>query len=191
MFDKFNINKRDDMTLPMLFDMKPEAVEKYMIIPYLQKLIDFCENNYGVWTFLEKIYPGYEVSDDDVRVIGEAQSNLYYFITNQYGIPVVLLNPDDFPGIENWIKAQKTCSDVVFSQFSHGYDNCSFAYKVDWVAIKKSGQRDLIKLIEDKCSIFMTEYQNIKETLEALKAKKVEQNYSISLAIKNKLKLRN
>ena len=41
----------------MLSDMIPSRVDRYIFLPYLQKLWDECDAADGYWTFLEKMYP--------------------------------------------------------------------------------------------------------------------------------------
>ena len=58
--DFFARNQRrmfSDNIFFMLYDMIPEKVEEYILLPYLKALFDKCDNNDGYWTFLEELYP--------------------------------------------------------------------------------------------------------------------------------------
>ena len=99
-FDTNDINKKNDLTLPMLFDMKPSAVERYVIVPYLKKLIDECEEKDGIWTFLDRLYPDYQFTDGDIDMSDEycsPKSNLYSFIHKNYNIPDIYVDIDKVP----------------------------------------------------------------------------------------------
>ena len=51
-FDTNDAMKKDELTLSMLFDMKPAATEKYMFVPYLNDLFERCDRGNGIWSFL-------------------------------------------------------------------------------------------------------------------------------------------
>ena len=100
LFDKNDLRKKEDLTLPMLYDMKPAAIEAYMFVPYLQNLFEQCDREYKIWTFLETIYSNYQVADGEADVADEyclPKSNLYLFIHNHYKVPELFVNIEDFP----------------------------------------------------------------------------------------------
>ena len=203
MFDKNDLTKKNDMTLSMLFDMKADAVENYVIIPYLQNLINKCENEYGLWTFLETIYPSYQVADGEAEVDEEAcspKSNLYSFVHDCYNIPEINVNIDDFPDnytliidellwvndaedlmwkeeFHNWLNEQE----VEYGYFLHSeYEEAEtesrgYVYEFNWFPIKNSTHCELIETIEAEDSPFMKEYDAIKALLSSLQ-KKTKQN---------------
>jgi hypothetical protein len=49
----------------MLYDMIPEKVEEYILLPYLKALFDKCANDDGYWTFLEELYPQITYASDN------------------------------------------------------------------------------------------------------------------------------
>lgn len=57
MFENQKKRMSGDMTFAMLCDMIPNRVDRYIFLPYLQKLWDECDAADGYWTFLEKMYP--------------------------------------------------------------------------------------------------------------------------------------
>ena len=90
------------MSLSMLYDMKPQAVERYLILPYLQDFIRKCDEGKGLWTFLKTIYPDYEIADGEAITedeFSEPHSNLYAFILTHYDIPLLTVVPDETDGI--------------------------------------------------------------------------------------------
>ena len=99
-FDTNDVMKKDELTLSMLFDMKPSATEKYMFVPYLNDLFERCDRGNGIWSFLELIYPHYQVGDKNIDVEKEfhmPKSILYSFIHDHYGIPEISVDVDEVP----------------------------------------------------------------------------------------------
>lgn len=202
-FDKNDLTKKDDMTLSMLFDMKADAVENYVIIPYLQDLLNKCEHEDGLWTFLETIYPSYQVADGEADVGDEAcspKSNLYSFIHDCYNIHEINININNFPNKDTliideilWVNAAENLmwKEEFLSWFyehSIEYDGLKYweyevdetesrgyVYEFDWFSIKNSTDRELIEAIEAENSPFMKEYNAIKALLFSLQ-KKTRQN---------------
>lgn len=78
-----------NQTFEMLYDMIPDKVDEYIIMPFLDKLIDDCEKQEGFWTYLATMYPriffGIEngVSSMDAQ---DPKSFICTFITNQQDI---------------------------------------------------------------------------------------------------------
>lgn len=56
-FEKTTGRMFANQTFEMLYDMIPEKVEEYILMPFLDKLIDKCEAGDGYWTYLETMYP--------------------------------------------------------------------------------------------------------------------------------------
>lgn len=52
-----------DKVLDMLYDMVPEKIKEFILIPFLENLIDgnFANDDDGYWAFLEKMYPSIKV----------------------------------------------------------------------------------------------------------------------------------
>ena len=91
-----------DRTFDMLYDMIPEKIERYIFLPYLEKLITYCEEAEEVeesaeeaeasncyWRFLEKCYPKayYMRRNGNIRSLRfETESFLYEKIVEANGL---------------------------------------------------------------------------------------------------------
>jgi hypothetical protein len=196
-FDCNDETKKDDTALPMLFDMKPMAVERYMILPYLRTYIGVCEATKGIWTFLETMYPEYEVGDGDAYADDDMQlphSNLYAFILSHYEVPLLSVDPDALDGI-HWAEAETMVyredikKDVwkyeIPSDYEEYYgepEETGHIYRFDWEQIQtQSYYRELKRSIEADASPFMKEYLAIKELLSQLETKNAPKPYSSNL----------
>ena len=85
LFDSFMNNY--DRTFDMLYDMIPSKIERFVFLPMLQNLWDFCDKNNGYWTFLEILYPNlYAIEGSVDSYIGNIpNSYLYNFFTSING----------------------------------------------------------------------------------------------------------
>lgn len=196
-FDCNDETKKDDTALPMLFDMKPQAVERYMILPYLRTFVGAYEAMKGIWSFLETMYPEYEVGDGDAYADDDLQlphSNLYAFILSRYEVPLLSVDPDALAGI-HWAEAETMVyredikKDVwkyeVPSDYEQYYgepEETGHIYRFDWERIQtESYYRELKRAIESETSPFMKEYLAIKELLARLEKKNAPKPYNTSL----------
>ena len=187
-FDRNDRTKKDDSALPMLFDMKPRAVEKYMIIPYMEQLMYDCESHSGIWAFLENLYPDYQAADGDAEPDDrycKPASNLYAFILDHYNVPLQTFVAEDFPGID-LVEIDKmyylediqedVWSDDVPSEYEDAYGEpaeTGHLYEFEWGKIKDDPEqyKVLIESILDPDKPFMAEYLEVKKLLETLKKK--------------------
>ena len=186
-FDCNDTTKKDDMTLSMLFDMKPQAVEKYMIIPYLEQFISECESKNGLWTFLEAIYPFLEISDGDAYADDNSQipmSNLYDFIIRHYNVPLADVVPEQISDLffmesDRMVYRDDTAEDVWESELPSNYEEIygsleviGRVYRFNWARICTDPSLHMLKKsIESEESPFLQEYNNIKALLTELKHK--------------------
>lgn len=191
-FDRDDTTKRGDKTLSMLYAMKAPAVEKYLIVPYLRGLIDDCNEKDGIWTFLNRIYPDYEMTDGDAEAEEDncaPHSNLYGFIIDHYNVPLLSPNANDFPGVDNYTRdtmvyREDTYEDVWSSDLPSSYEDIygipevtGRLYVIDW----KEAHEDCINYpqsmtgfkmaVESPAKPFMKEYNTIKELLKSLEEK--------------------
>lgn len=84
-FESKKSRMRGDMTFNMLYDMVPDHVEEYIILPFLEKAIERYKNQDGYWTYLLENYSdiGYEYGEVDRFCINEPNSFLMkYIVTN-------------------------------------------------------------------------------------------------------------
>jgi hypothetical protein len=80
----FNINYQGDTTFSMLYDIMQDKVEAFIIVPFLERLIEKCDAGDGYWTFLETLYPTitYEVNTADSHSDMDSNSFIFGFIYN-------------------------------------------------------------------------------------------------------------
>ncbi len=92
-FEKMKHRSYTDRTFDMLYDMIPEKIERFIFLPYLEKLFTDCSGN-GTdeyWEFLERIYPclTYEEGSTGESFLNEAESFLYRCIIREKSIEAV------------------------------------------------------------------------------------------------------
>lgn len=186
-FDRNETTKKDDMALSMLFDMKPQAVERYLILPYLQDFIRKCDEGEGLWTFLKTIHPDYEIADGEAvaeEEFTEPHSNLYAFILSHYNIPLLNIVPDEIDGIseaeyDTMVYREDTQEDIWRSYLPPDYDLhygepdiTGHAYHFYWEDIQiEHCYRELKESLENEDSPFQKEYASIRNLLNELTQK--------------------
>ena len=186
-FDRNETTKKDDMALSMLYDMKPQAVERYLILPYLQDFIRKCDEGEGLWTFLKTIYPDYEIADGEAITedeFSEPHSNLYAFILTHYDIPLLTVVPDETDGIEctvteTMVYREDTKEDTWKSDLPFDYDLhygepevTGHIYHFDWDDIQaRYRYRELKASLENENSPFQKEYASVRNLLNELTQK--------------------
>ncbi len=87
-FEKMQHRSYSDRTFDMLYDMIPEKVERYIFLPFLEKLFTTCDSvgkDGAYWKFLEEQYPAiyYESGNTGDSYFNEAQSFLYQTIVRE------------------------------------------------------------------------------------------------------------
>ena len=186
-FDRNDQTKKTDTTLQMLFDMIPAKAEEYIILPYLQQLVEKCESENGVQTFLETVYPDFECADGDLRGQEETDpaSNLYEFIRDHYQIICDYVDPDDYPDIDKFTQSefvwredtnQADWKDDLPAGYEDWYGEPEVTgriYCFDWDRIFNCPDRykELIAVINDSNKPFMKEYNDIKRLMRELTKK--------------------
>lgn len=186
-FDRNDQTKKTDTTLQMLFDMIPAKTEEYIILPYLQQLIEKCENENGVQTFLQTVYPEFECADGDLRGQEEIEpaSNLYEFIRDHYQIICEYVDPDDYPDIDKFTQSefvwredinQADWKDNLPTGYEEWYGEPEVTgriYCFDWDRIFNQPDRykELIAVINDSNKPFVKEYNDIKRLMRELTKK--------------------
>ena len=186
-FDRNDQTKKTDTTLQMLFDMIPAKTEEYIILPYLQQLVEKCESENGVQTFLQTIYPEFECADGDLRGQEEIEpaSNLYEFIRDHYQIICDYVDPDDYPDIDKFTQSefvwredinQADWKDDLPTGYEEWYGEPEVTgriYCFDWDRIFNQPDRykELIAVINDSNKPFMKEYNAIKRLMRELTKK--------------------
>lgn len=64
-FERHQRRMYGDRTFYMMYDMITEKVEEFILLPFLNKLLDKCDEEEGYWTFLEEMYPQITYSSED------------------------------------------------------------------------------------------------------------------------------
>ena len=86
-FEKMKNRSYTDRTFDMLYDMIPEKIERFIFLPYLEKLITDCcqKKDDEYWEFLEQLYPYivYEEGNPGESYLTEASSFLYRCIIRE------------------------------------------------------------------------------------------------------------
>jgi len=195
MFDRDDKTKKVDSAIEMLFEMKPKAVEKYLILPYLNGLIDDCEKNEGIWTFLEKLYDNYEMAvgeawaDDDNC---KPHSNLYSFILEHYKVSLLTPSAEMFPNIDFYthdtlVYREDTREDDWKEELPFDYEDhygepevTGSLFVIPWASVHKDYAQfpqlleGFIPAVEDPAKPFMAEYIAIQELAKSLEEKVAE-----------------
>ena len=115
-FEKASNRSYTDRTFDMLYDMIPEKIERFVFLPFLESLINYCkkEGKEEYWEFLETIYPVLYFEDGDVgeSYINMGNSFLYRFIIKEKHLAVISeLDNCDWPNeiydlqTKNWVDA--------------------------------------------------------------------------------------
>ncbi len=84
-FEQKKRRMRGDMTFNMLYDMIPDHVDEYILLPYLNKLFKKCDEEEGYWTYLKENYDTISYDNGEVNgsCINSPSSFLMQFITRQ------------------------------------------------------------------------------------------------------------
>lgn len=86
-FENMKHRSYTDRTFDMLYDMIPEKIERFVFLPYLEKLIADCSEKGAdeYWEFLERMYPylTYEEGNTGESFFNEAELFLYRCIIRE------------------------------------------------------------------------------------------------------------
>ena len=115
-FENLRNRSYTDRTFDMLYDMIPQKIERFIFLPFLEKLISGFEKEGKdeYWEFLKTIYPVlyFEEGDVGVSYLNIASSFLYRFIIYDKHLDVVSeLEYCDWPSeiyelpARNWVNA--------------------------------------------------------------------------------------
>ena len=187
-FDQANTTKKGDNALQMLYDMKPKAVAFYMFLPYLDQLIDSCERGDGIWTFLDTIYPDYEMADGDCEPDEDNRapsSNLYAFILECYHLEIDVPFLDELEDYgyfveETYVYREDIKQDDLDYHVPSGYEEMygepevtGHIYKLEWEKINnnRAFYGDLARAIESPDCAFVKEYEAVKQLRDDLREK--------------------
>ena len=184
-FDRHDPTKKEDIVLPMLYEMIPDRLKEFVFIPYLESLIRKCDEGDGIWTFLPTIYKNLECSEGDLS--GEEdnfpESNLYAYIAESFGFGLGSMDYSLFPGITLFpgiIHVYREDEGRIDYEYNLSMDyletygpaeETGHIYVFPWNVIirQKDSMIYLKEAIEDPDKPLMKEYQAMRNLLPKLK----------------------
>jgi len=184
---------QDDSTFSMLYDIMPDKVEAYVFVPFLEALIDECNNGDGYWTFLEKLYPHitYEINTSNSGTDMDSNSFIFGFIYDLtdimygegYGTSDIPYDDMFVTALElpeaGWVESHEYSGDVWPIDGGVGW-----RLEIDVKQLRRLGRMhsDILELLDDDLFIYKTQYFYARHLLDELKAKhKSRQNDLLDL----------
>ena len=180
------------MTFNMLYDMIPDHVEEYILLPYLTKLFTKCEEEEGYWTYLRENYDSiaYDYGNVNGSYYNAPSSFLMQFVTKQ------LPNRHDFisdlPFHEEFVvtkyvevefKRGNGRIEIVEEELATSMDDeveilddemgYNLSANIDTVLDDKDYYIDMIDALNDDNYELKIEYNDAREYWEQLKKKQV------------------
>ena len=186
-----------DKTFSMLYDMIPDKIDEYIFEPFLEKLFKECDENKGYWTFLERMYPilYYEKGESGDCTINKPDSFLYDFIITKESIYGWLGN-DDLPEDEAFLTNEWVYLDDDYenpdidTNYVISVDEVPYDYKLEFGEPEIVGRNyeieikticdspesygEVIALLESEAFPLMSEYNEVRDYLRKLQAKRSE-----------------
>lgn len=186
LFEHNKLARRGDQTFQMLYDMIPEKVTEFILIPFLQKLIQKCDEEEGYHTFLRDIYGTMTAGDDYVVDQGDCSTGsvLYQFIIETFDISHErYIDADLIDGTDLLAETQYYSlsdddeyddeiveeSDIP-SDFIGSQEEAGKVYELDWDEIfdDPTYYEDLIHSIDCVTFPLNLEYENIRSLCQSL-----------------------
>ena len=184
-----------DHTLDMLYEMRREKVERFILTPFLEKLLDNCERQEGYRTFLKKVYPKilYFSGNMDFLLITGPKSYLAGFILLANGSNAIFRAVDlpyhkDFV-IEEYGLAENpetgALEPVPIKVLKKDKEYCKVngtpvvsCVKVEIDTEKlldnERKYKEIIAAIEDKTFLYYLQYEELKSILNTMKERYAE-----------------
>ena len=186
LFEHNKLARRGDQTFQMLYDMIPEKVTEFILIPFLQKLLQKCDEEDGYHTFLRDIYGTITAGDDYVVDQGDCSTGsvLYQFIIETFDIHhEKCIDADLIDGTDLLAETQYYSlsdddeyddeiveeSDIP-SDFDGSQDEAGKVYELDWDKIfdNPTYYEDLIQSVDYATFPLKVEYENIRSLYQEL-----------------------
>lgn len=181
LFEHNRLARQSDQTFQMLYDMIPEKVIEFIIIPFLRNLLEKCDNENGYHTFLREVYGSVEMGDEYVIDKGNCfpSSTIYHFILHQFSVQhpseidaSLVEGKSWLPTTSYYMLSEEENDDIVEqSEIPDGYEKkygppeeAGHVYTFDWDEIfdKPGEYRDLIRSISFDGFPLMLEYRDIQ-----------------------------
>lgn len=186
LFEHNKLARRGDQTFQMLYDMIPEKVTEFILIPFLQKLIQKCDEEEGYHTFLRDIYGTMTAGDDYVVDQGDCSTGsvLYQFIIETFDIhherciDADLIDDTDLLAETQYYSLSDDDdyddeiveeSDIP-SDFDGSQEEAGKVYELDWDEIfdNPTYYEDLIHSIDSITFPLNLEYEKIRSLCQSL-----------------------
>lgn len=186
LFEHNKLARRGDQTFQMLYDMIPEKVTEFILIPFLQKLLQKCDEEDGYHTFLRDIYGIMTAGDDYVVDQGDCSTNsvLYQFIIDTFDIShercidADLIDDTDLLAETQYysLSDDEEYEDEIVeesdipSDFAGSQEEAGKVYEFDWDEIFNDPiyYKDLIHSVEYATFPLKVEYENIRSLYQEL-----------------------
>ena len=123
-FEEQKTRQRGDLTFDMLYDMIPEEINRYIILPFLRKLYNHYDEENGYWTFLEEMFPILSAAEGEANEYydNEPESFLFSFIVEKTANSVnASLYNLDWPDDIHYF-GEKTWCEVIEDDFGDYYN---------------------------------------------------------------------
>ena len=139
-----------DRTFDMLYDMIPEKIERFIFLPFLEKLLSACleKAHDSYWVFLDKIYPilYHEEGNTGISYCNESNSFLYNTI-------IKVMSLDSISNLEEyiWPKQIYDLSTIYWAEvYSEFLDESTFYKYSDFKSIPDSALEDTTMIDVDE-----------------------------------------
>jgi hypothetical protein len=188
-FENRHKQSRGDNVLKMLYDMIPNKVEKFILIPFLNDLFDKCINADGYWTFLEIMYPHIKYKNGKAEGYSSitASSFLFEFIMRIVE-PEYSKYCDDIPGDEMFIvkeyafiSADGDFTELIdvdmipeeYPEFQGVPEvvGADYEFDVKFVRSRGNGFGEILSALDDDEFIYKSEYNAAREYLKMMQEK--------------------
>ena len=190
-FENRSRNQRSDKTFKMFYDMIPEHVDKYILIPFLEDLFTKCDSADGYWTFVKKMYHifYYDYGETEGETYLTSDSFLFNFMADKFDF-LEQIEPGRLPFYESLVEneyvhmklGKQTVvidkrgvpSDEYMELDEDGHVNIvgwTMVVNVDDLLKQKDRFKELISAMEKEDFAFMKEYSEAKKLLSTLKLK--------------------
>lgn len=188
MMDQNKLSQQTDKVLRMPYEMIPEKVTEYLIVPYMKRLIEKCESEDGYHTFFKTIYSDAEMGDEEMvmEVYFTPDSPIYeliqdvYHITHDYIDADRVTDTDMLASVQYYMLtelsvAETVSEDDIPDNYIDRYGDppeCGKVYVFDWDAIfSDDSYANLIESISTPDFPLYKEYMDFMELYDELVTK--------------------
>ena len=191
-FEQREQRMHGDMTFNMLYDMIPDHVEEYILLPYLTNFFKKCDAEEGYWTYLKENYDyiSYDIGVVNGSEINAPSSFLMQFVTKQ------LPNKTDYNSelpfysefvitkyVEIEFKRGKGRAEIVDEEFAASIEdeaeiiNDDMGYNlsadIEMILGDRDNYADMIEALNDENYELKIEYNAVRDYWEQLKKKQI------------------